>query len=118
MQTIIEKAQALCDRLTCHEIFPDEISALDYMWKNDPRWKGIVRPYTAEEALKLRGTLKIEHTLASAGAERLWHLLHTEEFIPALGALTGNQAVQQVEAGLKAIYLSGWQVAADNNLAG
>ncbi|MBI5552546.1 MAG: isocitrate lyase [Desulfobacterales bacterium] len=118
MQTVAEKAQALCDRLTCHEVFPDEISALEYMWKNDPRWSGIVRPYTAEEVLKLRGTLKIEYTLATAGAERLWHLLHTEDFIPALGALTGNQAVQQVEAGLKAIYLSGWQVAADNNLAG
>ncbi len=118
MQTIAEKAQALCDRLTCHEVFPDEISALKYVWDNDPRWKGIVRPYTAEDVLKLRGTLTIEHTLANAGAKRLWHLLHNEDFIPALGALTGNQAVQQVEAGLKAIYLSGWQVAADNNLAG
>jgi len=118
MQTIAEKAQALCDRLSCHEIFPDEISALEYVWENDPRWTGIVRPYSAEEVLKLRGTLKIEHTLADAGAQRLWQLLHTEKYIPALGALTGNQAVQQVEAGLKAIYLSGWQVAADNNLAG
>ncbi len=118
MQTIAEKAQALCDRLSCHEIFPDEISALEYVWENDPRWTGIVRPYSAEEVLKLRGTLKIEHTLADAGAQRLWQLLHSEKYIPALGALTGNQAVQQVEAGLKAIYLSGWQVAADNNLAG
>jgi len=118
MQTIAEKAQALCDRLSCHEIFPDEISALEYVWENDPRWTGIVRPYSAEEVLKLRGTLKIEHTLADAGAQRLWQLLHTEKYIPALGALTGNQAVQQIEAGLKAIYLSGWQVAADNNLAG
>ncbi|MBT8338518.1 MAG: isocitrate lyase [Desulfatitalea sp.] len=118
MQTIAEKAQVLCDRLTCHEVFPDDISALQYVWDNDPRWKGIVRPFSAEDVLKLRGTLTIEHTLASAGAKRLWHLLHTEPFIPALGALTGNQAVQQVEAGLKAIYLSGWQVAADNNLAG
>ena len=118
MQTIVEEAQALCDRLSCHEIFPDEISALECEWENDPRWQGITRPYSAEDVLKLRGTLKIEHTLASAGAKRLWHLLQTEAFIPALGALTGNQAVQQVEAGLKAIYLSGWQVAADNNLAG
>jgi isocitrate lyase len=118
MQTIAEKAQALCDRLSCHEIFPDEISALEYVWENDPRWTGIVRPYSAEDVLKLRGTLKIEHTLADAGAQRLWQLLHSENYIPALGALTGNQAVQQVEAGLKAIYLSGWQVAADNNLAG
>jgi len=118
MQTIAEKAQALCDRLSCHEIFPDEVSALEYVWENDPRWEGIVRPYNAEEVLKLRGTLKIEHSLADAGAQRLWQLLHSEKYIPALGALTGNQAVQQVEAGLKAIYLSGWQVAADNNLAG
>jgi len=118
MQTIAEKAQALCDRLSCHEIFPDEVSALEYMWESDPRWEGIVRPYSAEEVLKLRGTLKIEYSLAEAGAQRLWQLLHSEDYIPALGALTGNQAVQQVEAGLKAIYLSGWQVAADNNLAG
>ncbi len=118
MQTIAEKAQALCDRLSCHEVFPDEVSALEYMWESDPRWKGILRPYSAEEVLKLRGTLKIEYSLADAGAQRLWQLLHSENYIPALGALTGNQAVQQVEAGLKAIYLSGWQVAADNNLAG
>jgi isocitrate lyase len=118
MQTIAEEAQALCDRLSCHEIYPDEVSALECEWQTDPRWKGIQRPYSAEEVLKLRGTLGIEHTFAAAGARRLWHLLHTEDYIPALGALTGNQAVQQVEAGLKAIYLSGWQVAADNNLAG
>jgi isocitrate lyase len=118
MQTIAEKAQALCERLSCHEIFPDEVSALKYHWENDPRWKGIERPFSAEEVLKLRGTLKIEYTMAQAGAERLWHLINHEPYIAALGALTGNQAVQQVEAGLKAIYLSGWQVAADNNLAG
>lgn len=118
MQNIEEKARALCDRLSCHEIFPDEVQALECEWENDPRWKGIVRPYSAQEVLKLRGTLKIEYTFAEAGAERLWHLLQTQDYIPALGALTGNQAVQQVEAGLQAIYLSGWQVAADNNLAG
>jgi isocitrate lyase len=118
MQTIAEKAQALCDRLSCHEIFPDEVSALECEWQSDPRWAGIKRPYIAEDVLKLRGTLTLEHTLAQAGAKRLWHLLNTEDYVPALGALTGNQAVQQVEAGLKAIYLSGWQVAADNNLAG
>jgi isocitrate lyase len=117
MQTISDKAKALCDRLSCHEIYPDEVSALKCEWDNDPRWEGITRPYSAEDVLKLRGTLKIEYSLAEAGAKRLWHLLQTEKFIPALGALTGNQAVQQVEAGLKAIYLSGWQVAADNNLA-
>ena len=118
MQTIAEKAQALCDRLSCHEIFPDEVSVLECEWQTDPRWEGIKRPFVAEDVLKLRGTLTLEHTFAKAGAERLWHLLHTEEYVPALGALTGNQAVQQVEAGLKAIYLSGWQVAADNNVAG
>jgi isocitrate/methylisocitrate lyase len=118
MQTIAEEAQALCDRLSCHEIYPDEVSALECEWRNDPRWHGIQRPYRAEEVLKLRGTLKLEFTYAQAGAKRLWHLLQTEDYVPALGALTGNQAVQQVEAGLKAIYLSGWQVAADNNLAG
>jgi len=87
-------------------------------WDSDPRWKGIVRPYSPEDVLKLRGTLKIQYTFAEAGAQRLWHLLHSEDYIPALGAMTGNQAVQQVEAGLKAIYLSWWQVAADANLAG
>jgi isocitrate lyase len=118
MQTIAERAKALCDRLSCHEILPDEVSALKCEWACDPRWQGIVRPYSAEEVLKLRGTLALEHTYAKAGAQRLWYLLQTEEYIAALGALTGNQAVQQVEAGLLAIYLSGWQVAADNNLAG
>ncbi|HEX6818396.1 MAG TPA: isocitrate lyase [Ktedonobacterales bacterium] len=87
-------------------------------WKNDPRWQGIERPYTAEDVLRLRGSIAIEHTLARMGAERLWKLLHDEPYIAALGALTGNQAVQQVKAGLKAIYLSGWQVAADANIAG
>ena len=84
----------------------------------DSRFEGIERPYSREEVKRLRGTIEIEHTLARRGAERLWQLLHTEDFVAALGALTGNQAVQQVRAGLKAIYLSGWQVAADANLAG
>lgn len=87
-------------------------------WRNDWRWRGITRPYTPEDVLRLRGSITIEHTLARLGSERLWELLHTEPFVAALGALTGNQAVQQVKAGLKAIYLSGWQVAADANLAG
>src|SRR5207253_2468232 len=87
-------------------------------WKNDPRWQGVTRPYAPADVTRLRGTLHIEHTLARVGAERLWDLLHTEDFVPTLGALTGNQAVQQVAAGLKAIYLSGWQVAADANLSG
>jgi isocitrate lyase len=118
MKTIAERAKELCDRLSCHEIVTDEVKALKTEWETDPRWKGITRPYAAEEVLKLRGTLKIDYTLARAGAKRLWMLLGEEPYVAALGALTGNQAVQQVEAGLKAIYLSGWQVAADNNLAG
>jgi isocitrate lyase len=87
-------------------------------WKSAPRWEGITRPYTADDVLRLRGTVLIEHTLARLGAERLWKLLHEDDYVPALGALTGNQAMQMVKAGLKAIYLSGWQVAADANLAG
>src|SRR6478672_6542088 len=87
-------------------------------WTNNPRWTGIDRPYTAEDVVRLRGTVAIEHSLAKLGAEKLWHSLQTEDFVNALGALTGNQAMQQVKAGLKAIYLSGWQVAADANLAG
>lgn len=87
-------------------------------WEHEERWKGIIRPYEAADVMRLRGTLEIEYTIARRGAEKLWKLLHTEDFVPALGALTGNQAMQQVKAGLKAIYLSGWQVAADANLAG
>jgi len=116
--TIEDKARKLCEKLSCHEIQGDEAVCLQEEWDTDPRWKGILRPYSPEDVLKLRGTLKIEYTFAEAGAHRLWHLLQTEDYIPALGAMTGNQAVQQVEAGLKAIYLSGWQVAADANLAG
>src|SRR3954452_20366139 len=86
--------------------------------KADGRWTGVERPYTSEDVERLRGTVHVEHTLARLGAERLWELLHTEDHVPTLGALTGGQAVQMVKAGLKAIYLSGWQVAADGNLAG
>jgi isocitrate lyase len=118
MLTIEEKAIRLEKKLTCHEVDFVEIDELEEHWETDPRWRGVVRPYKAAEVLALRGTLKVDYTYALVGAKRLWHLLNTEEYIPALGALTGNQAVQQVEAGLKAIYLSGWQVAADNNLAG
>lgn len=96
----------------------EEARKLQEQWENDPRWKGITRPYTAEDVIKLRGSLVVEHTLARRGAEKLWKLLNEEDYINALGALTGNQAVQQAKAGLKAIYLSGWQVAADANLAG
>src|SRR5213596_1900740 len=96
----------------------DEMKKADHDWTNNPRWKGISRNYSVEDVQRLQGSVVIEHTLARRGAEKLWDLLHTEEFVPALGALTGNQAVQQVKAGLKSIYLSGWQVAADANLAG
>ena len=87
-------------------------------WTNNPRWAGVARNYTAEDVVRLRGTVHVEHSLARLGAEKLWKSLHHEDFVNALGALTGNQAMQQVKAGLKAIYLSGWQVAADANLAG
>ncbi|CAM8619818.1 AceA Isocitrate lyase [Oxalobacteraceae bacterium] len=95
-----------------------QIQALNKDWAENPRWKGIKRYYTAEEVVNLRGSVQIDHTLAKRGSEKLWNLLHTEPFVNALGALTGNQAMQQVKAGLKAIYLSGWQVAGDANLAG
>jgi len=95
----------------------EQIKQLEESWANDPRWKGVARPYSAEDVVKLRGSLKVEYSIARHGAERLWNLVNSEPFVNALGALTGNQAVQQVAAGLKAIYLSGWQVAADANLA-
>ncbi|AKC86579.1 isocitrate lyase [Pseudoxanthomonas suwonensis] len=87
-------------------------------WSTDPRWAGITRNYTAEDVVRLRGTIPVEHSIAKIGAEKLWRYLHEKDFVNALGALTGNQAMQQVKAGLNAIYLSGWQVAADANLAG
>ena len=96
----------------------EQIAQLEKSWAEDSRWKGIERPYSAEDVVKLRGSILIDHTLATKGANRLWNSLHEEDFINALGALTGNQAVQQVKAGLQAIYLSGWQVAADANLSG
>ncbi|PFJ19595.1 isocitrate lyase [Bacillus cereus] len=96
----------------------ERIDQLQESWELDTRWKGITRPYSAEDVIHLRGSIDIEHTLARRGAEKLWKSLHTEDYINALGALTGNQAMQQVKAGLKAIYLSGWQVAADANLSG
>ncbi|GEL04296.1 isocitrate lyase [Rummeliibacillus sp. G93] len=95
-----------------------QIEKLEKSWANDERWQDIKRPYSAEEVIKLRGSVDIQHTLAEKGAKRLWDTLQQEDYINALGALTGNQAVQQVKAGLQAIYLSGWQVAADANLSG
>lgn len=101
-----------------HAMSAHYASELERDWEGNLRWQGIVRPYSAEDVIRLRGSIKIDYTLARLGADRLWNLLHAEPYVAALGALTGNQAVQQVKAGLKAIYLSGWQVAADANLAG
>ncbi len=95
---------------------PDS-AALALEWSADPRWNGIERSYGADEVIRLRGSIAIEHTLARRGAETLWRLLAEEDYVPALGALTGGQAVQMVKGGLKAIYLSGWQVAADGNIS-
>jgi isocitrate lyase len=93
------------------------VKELQRNWKNNPRWKGVERPYSAEDVLRLRGTVQVEYTLARLGAEKLWRRLNTKDYVSALGALTGNQAMQMAKAGLKAIYLSGWQVAADANNA-
>jgi len=95
-----------------------QASMISNIWDSDPRWKGIKRPYTAGDVVRLRGSVVVEHTPARLGAQRLWNLLRTEWYVGALGAMTGNQAIQQVKAGLHAIYVSGWQVAADANDAG
>ena len=95
-----------------------QIQALEQEWRDNPRWKGITRPYSAEEVLKLRGKYKLDYTIATQMSELLWKKLNNQDFVAGLGALTGNQAVQEVDAGLEAIYLSGWQVAADANLSG
>jgi isocitrate lyase len=95
-----------------------QAAALEKDWAENPRWKGIARGYAAADVVRLRGSVQVEHTLARRGAEKLWNLVNTEPFVNTLGALTGNQAMQQVKAGLKAIYLSGWQVAGDANIAG
>lgn len=95
-----------------------QIQALEQEWRENPRWSGITRPYSAEEVLKLRGKYKLDYTIATQMSELLWKKLNNQDFVAGLGALTGNQAVQEVDAGLEAIYLSGWQVAADANLSG
>ncbi|GAB4176188.1 MAG: isocitrate lyase [Rhodocyclaceae bacterium] len=95
-----------------------DVARLEQQWKQDPRWKDVKRGYEAADVVKLRGSVQVEYTLARRGAERLWNAIRQEDFVSALGALTGNQAMQQVKAGLQAIYLSGWQVAADANLVG
>ena len=97
--------------------FDSAVAELERQWASDPRWAGVTRPYSAADVVRLRGSVPIEYSLARQGAERLWDLLHHEDYINALGALTGGQAVEMVKAGLKAIYLSGWQVAADANLS-
>src|SRR5256885_2169703 len=96
----------------------EQAARLSEEWAAGPRWRSVKRTYSAQDVIRLRGTVQEEHTLARLGAERLWRLLHERDYVHSLGAVTGNQAVQQVRAGLPAIYLSGWQVAADANLAG
>jgi len=96
----------------------DRAAEIEQEWKTDPRWQGIERPYSAEDVARLGGSVTVEHTLARMGAERLWKLLHETDYVHSLGAMTGNQAIQQVEAGLPAIYVSGWQIAGDANVAG
>lgn len=99
-------------------MYKERAAALQRDWETNPRWEGITRPYSAEDVIRLRGSIDIEHTFADRGSRKLWDLVNSEDYVNSLGALTGNQAVQQVKAGLKAIYLSGWQVAADANQAG
>ena len=96
--------------------FDAEVAELEKDWANNPRWAGIERPYSAADVVKLRGSLRADHTFAKVGSERLWSMIKSDDFVRALGAMTGGQAVQMVKAGLEAIYLSGWQVAADANL--
>ena len=95
----------------------EQARELEQRWATDARWQGIRRDYTAADVLKLRGSLHVEHTLARVGAERLWHLLHSQDYVATFGALTGAQATQMVRAGLQALYVSGWQVASDANLS-
>lgn len=104
------------DGMRQHSSFDSEVEALEREWKENPRWKGLTRPYSAADVVRLRGSMRQRYTLAIHGAERLWDRMHQPGHIAALGALTGGQAVQMVKAGLEAIYLSGWQVAADANL--
>src|SRR5690625_4072777 len=101
-----------------YKMMEKRVEQLEREWKENPRWEGITRPYSAEDVIRLRGSIDIEHSLADRGSKKLWDLVNTENYVNTLGALTGNQAVQQVKAGLKAIYLSGWQVAADANMGG
>lgn len=108
----------MIDAESSERLRKQSIESLKRQWNEDGRWRGVKRPYSAEEVLRYRGSISIEYTLARRGAERLWKQLRTKDYVHALGAVTGNQAVQQVAAGLSSIYVSGWQVAADANLAG
>src|SRR6187397_1336178 len=103
---------------TTEQRIRSEADDLERRWETDPRWSGVERTYSAEEVVRLRGSFRAEHSAARHGAERLWDLLGSDDYTAALGALTGGQAVEMVKAGLNAVYLSGWQVAADANLAG
>ena len=94
-----------------------DLTALEQEWLSNPRWRGVTRTYPAEQVFRLRGSMKIQFTVADRMARRLWHLVNSEPYVNALGAMTGNQAIQQVHAGLKTIYVSGWQLAGDANLA-
>ena len=118
MTSTLDNPTTTTPRRSPAERIATEATELERQWATDPRWAGVERTYSAEDVVRLRGTVREEFTLARRGAERLWELLHTHDYIHALGAITGNQAVQQVRAGLKAIYLSGWQVAADGNVSG
>src|SRR5581483_5383858 len=104
--------------LAVNEMIHAEARKIEHDWATNARWKGVRRDYSAVDVARLRGSFQVEHTLARMGAERLWSLLHSEHHVKALGALTGNQAIQMVKGGLQAIYLSGWQTAADNNTSG
>ena len=97
--------------------FETAVADLERQWATDDRWNGVERTYTASDVVRLRGSVPVEYSLARRGAEQLWKLLHHEDYVNALGAMTGGQAVEMVKAGLQAIYLSGWQVAADANLS-
>jgi isocitrate lyase len=118
-QRLVDRRLSTVDKKTREMATQQErAELLKKEWASNPRWKGVKRPYSAEEVTKISGSVKIEYTLAKNGAEKLWDKLHTDSWVSGLGALTGNQAIQEVSAGMKAIYLSGWQVAGDANLSG
>lgn len=111
-----ENGSMCCVRLFSTQ--KERIAYLENDWKSNPRWRGVTRPYTAKDVIRLSGSLPIEHTIAKEGSKKFWKLINEQPFVGALGAVTGNQAMQQVKAGLKSIYISGWQTAADANISG